>query len=436
MHKQGLSETSRTSSDEEDEVSTSRNENEVLTKLGHTRQQMQMRRLISCFRSSPVLQRLLVLRKHHVMALTLLALISLYTVHYQVHRSHRTQLRHRHWPLPSVALKGMLPSTPLGKPKASLDSESRWPLFTYFSDLPSVDDPLWHPLPGDPNNAQSSSRRSKSKQTPPTIATCVPGLAKDVYDEKKVSSFIVSNQRQQVKAEELIFLFSDVNAVLQESAQINMTGEQWCQDAHKTLQNFHSNLIVVCVGERVTAGRARNMLSRVATSDILAYIDTDDQEEPERNQVIQSVFQCNPQLKLLIHSNYGTGHGLYGKVRYHPYDNLPKADDAATSGMACPDEQEGVEVIRGEALRDMLDQTHGVLKFGIRTVAGMRPGHLVVRRDVTRYVHSSSIYNGEDCLWARDIIYMYGRRDETAMFLNRPLTTYYQSSHSFNINLQ
>jgi len=360
---------------------------------------------------------------------------SLYVIQNQVQKSSRRSPLPP-WPLPSVALKRMLPTAMLDRPKPSFDSVSGWPRVSYFAELPSVDDPLWPPLPEDSSPNDTTSQPYQT-QKPTTIATCVPGLAKDIYDETRVSAFLLSNQRQEVKAKELIFLLSDVNAVLTENKETGliMSGEQWCKDAHKILQDFHSNLIMVCVGERITAGRARNILARVATADVLAYIDTDDEEEPERNQVIQSLFDCRPQLKLLIHSNYGTGHGLYGKVRYHPYDSLPEVSDGTVSTSICPDEQEGVEVIRGIALREMLDQTQDVLKFGIRTVGGMRPGHLVVKRDVTRYVRSSSIYKGQDTLWARDIIYMYGRHDDKALFLNRPLTTYYQSGHSFNVNV-
>lgn len=428
-----------------DEESSSTHEED---KLGHTKQQLQMRWFMSCIQSSPIC--LFYMRRYYVVFLAFTAILSLYAVEKQVQASSR---RGRGpplpaWPLPSVALKQMLPPAPLDRPKPSFDSASGWPRVSYFAELPSVDDPLWPPLPSEQEDHNKTHKTT-------TISTCVPGLAKDVYDENRVSAFLLSNQRQEVKAKELIFLFSDVNAVLDDNKpDSKMTGEQWCKDAHKILQDFHSNLIVVCVGERITAGRARNVLARVATADVLAYIDTDDEEEPDRNSVIQRVFDCHAQLKILIHSNYGTGHGLYGKIRYHPYDSLvpetllqeqsqetsPSSTMATTSttttSSQCPDEQEGVEVIRGIALREMLDQTQDVLKFGIRTVGGMRPGHLVVRRSVIRYVRSTSLYKGQDSLWARDIIYEYGRRDETAMFLNRPLTTYYQSGHSFNVNVR
>lgn len=436
VHKLVLPDTSRHNSSDEDEPPSSmkKSQHDESDKLGHTQRQMRLRWIISCFHSPPILQRLLVLRKYYVVLLAMSAIVSLYAVQKQVQKSSRRS-RLPPWPLPSVALQRMLPTAPLDRPKPSFDSESGWPRVSYFAELPSVDDPLWPPLPLE-KKADDSDQSSASRPTT-TISTCVPGLAKDIYDESRVSSFLLSNQRQEVPAKELIFLFSDVNAVIAENDDngLIMTGEQWCQDAHKILKDFHTNLIIVCLGERITAGRARNVLSRVATSDVLAFIDTDDEEEPERNKVIQQVFDCHPGLKLLLHSNYGTGHGFYGKVRYHPYDSLPEPTET-TSVLACPDEQEGVEVIRGIALREMLDQSQDVLKFGIRTVGGMRPGHLVVKRDVTRYVRSSSIYKGQDTLWARDIIYMYGRRDETAMFLNRPLTTYYQSSHSFNVNVK
>lgn len=416
-----------------------------------SRRQRLIRWILSTVPSSSLIQRVFVLRKYYVVFLALAGVLSIYALQKQVQKTTHRNRPLPPWPLPSVALKRMLStSSTLDRPKSNFDSSSGWPRVSYFSELPSVDDPLWPPLPDD----------HQATSTPTSIATCVPGLAKDIYDESRIVKFLISNQRQHVKAKELVFLLSDVDAVLAETTGNGsghaLSGEQWCQDAYKFLQDFHSNLVMVCVGERITAGRARNVLARVATADVLAFIDTDDEEEPGRNQVIQQIFDCHPALKLLIHSNYGTGHGFYGKVRYHPYESAVAAaastatlaGEAATtrtsnygtsstaSTAICPDEDPNVEVIRGLALREMLDQTQDVLKFGIRTVGGMRPGHLVVKRDVTRYVRSSSIYKGQDTLWARDIIYMYGRSDEAAMFLNRPLTTYYQSSHSFNVNVR
>ncbi len=418
-----LLETSRQNSDTDEESSAMKSHKED-DKLGNKHVQLQMRWIVPCFQSSPLLRRMFVLRKYSVVFLLFSAIVSLYAVQKQM-QSKARRGPFPPWPLPSVALQHMLSASSLDRPKPNFDSQSVWPRMVYFGELPSVDDPLWPPLPDD--NIETSQ--------PTTIATCVPGLAKDIYDESKVSNFLRSNQRQHVHAKELLFLFSDVDAVITENSAegLVMTGEQWCKDAQTSLQDFHDSLKIVCVGERITAGRARNVLSRIATSDVLAFIDTDDEEEPERNQIIQQIFDCHPQLKLFIHSNYGTGQGLYGKVRYHPYDSLSAEE---TIQVNCPDAQHGVEVIRGLQLREMLDQTQDVMKFGIRTVGGMRPGHLVIKRDVTRYVRSSSIYKGQDTLWARDIIYMYGRRDETAMFLNRPLTTYYQSSHSFNVNVK
>eukprot|EP00934_Nitzschia_sp_Nitz4_P007295 Nitzschia sp. Nitz4//scaffold374_size14026//64//1473//NITZ4_008956-RA/size14026-processed-gene-0.0-mRNA-1//1//CDS//3329549614//7285//frame0 len=414
-------------------------------------------------RSESFLQRVFALRKYYIVLLLLAASSSIRSLLLSLRRPSRvTPVPEVHWPLPSVVLKETLPDlVSLYRPKPNFDSESGWPRVSYFEEIPSVDDPLWPPLPDDEQFAKSNKE--------PTIATCVPGLATDVYDTSKLSNFIVSNQRQELKANELIFVLSDVNTVLQQTSELRITGDAWCSDVYKSLQDFHSNLVIVCVGERITAGRARNVLSRVATSDVLAFIDTDDEEEPERNRVIQQTFACHPQLKLLLHSNYGTGHGWHGKIRYHPFAELTEQVSAITAtavepstgagdgtdsskntnssgnnstdvvvstAEVCPDEQPGVEVIRGLELRRILDETQDILKFGIRTVGGMRPGHLVVHRSVIKWVRSSSIYKGQDTLWARDIIYMYGRRDEAAMFLNRPLSTYYQSSHSYMLNVK
>lgn len=450
--------------------------NEEFAKLGHTKKQVQLRWFLACFCGSPsLLQRVVVLRKYHLF-LGAASLIILFVVT-PLRRYIQESRPPSKFPLPSVALKHMLPQIPLhhnpNKSKQAPDSDQRktnnWPSVAYFDQLPSIDDHRWPPIP-EANTPHTAS---------PTIATCVPGLAQDVYNPEKVPQFLVANQKQTLRANELIFVFSgvkdvvdaiegeetDVDDSLSSNAgdvPLQVTGENWCRDVHKVFATFHPNVKLLCFGERVTAGVARDAMARIATSDVLAFIDTDDQEEADRNQVVQAMFGCHPDMKLLLHSNYGTGRSAL-RTRYHPYDNLPSTQELRASELEsstsveyggasleqsasissgnksqpqCPDRQEGVEVTRGLELRKMVERTHDVLKFGIRTIGGMRPGHLVVRRDVTRYVRSSTIYKGQDTLWARDIILKFAASDETAIFLNRPLTTYFQSSHSFKVNVE
>lgn len=416
--------------------------------------------------SSPLLLHMAVLRKFHLKVIFSAAVVILLCFISPIRRNIQESRTPSTLPLPSVALRNMLsyhlPSrsnNSKSQPVLGSQAESTtdqhtttsWPSVAYFDILPSIDDPRWPPIP-DANTPHT---------TPPTIATCVPGMAEDVYHPDRVSQFLLANQKQELQANELIFLFSNVQEIVDSivrdevydsfpsaPATAGVTGDSWCRDVHAFFQDFHPNVKLLCIGERVTAGLARDTLARVATSEVLAFVDPDDQEEPDRNKVIQAMFGCYPGMKLLLHSNYGTGTSFL-RTRYHPYDRLSStlalraAEDAASknSGVAtihqpqCPDQQEGVEVIRGEGLHEMVENSHEAFKFGIRSIGGMRPGHMVVRRDVTRYVRSTSLYKGQDTLWVRDIITRFGARDDTAIFLNRPLTTYYQSSHSFKVNV-
>jgi len=270
-----------------------------------------------------------------------------------------------------------------------------WPNAVYIADLPSPDDTIW-PTQADPGASN-------------TIATCVPAMARDVLNEKRLPKLLQSIQAQKVKSMEVIIVVSDV-------LSITTNGQEWCTKQRQKLSVLHSALKIVCIGQRLTAGRARNVAARVASADILSYIDADDQEEPHRNQVIQSEFNCRgKELKMLLHS-------FYKRSRRHPYDQLKSLEDVSL----CPDEQDGVEVIKGQQLIKLSDESHDQWVFHPLS----RPGHPVVRREVFQHIHYTALAKGQDLAFCRDIIYGYGQNNNTVVFLNRPLTTYYQRSYS------
>jgi len=85
-----------------------------------------------------------------------------------------------------------------------------------------------------------------------------------------------------------------------------------------------------------------------------------------------------------------------------------------------------VEVHRGIALNDLLQRTHK--QWRLRD--DIAHGSIFVRRGVLEHVQFTSVYKGQDTMMIRDVLYYYGRDDNAAMFINRPLTSYYQASHS------
>jgi glycosyltransferase involved in cell wall biosynthesis len=63
-----------------------------------------------------------------------------------------------------------------------------------------------------------------------------------------------------------------------------------------------TGLKLVCIGGRLSAGRARNVAATLARGDVFSFLDADDRELPIRNQLIQNMFTCYEKLQVLFHS--------------------------------------------------------------------------------------------------------------------------------------
>lgn len=177
---------------------------------------------------------------------------------------------------------------------------------------------------------------------------------------------------------------------------------------------------IICFGDRMTAGLARNVLARVATRKVLSFIDSDDKEYLVRNEVIKNMFECyRGQLSLLIHS-----FSREGKDR-HVYELMNGGNNGIPNygvppDHRCSDEEGRLEVHYGDDLYDRLGETHEKWLL-YNTLAA---GHMVVHRRVFQHVRFISAYKGEDCMFIRDIIATYGRTRNSSIFLDRPLTWY------------
>jgi hypothetical protein len=81
-----------------------------------------------------------------------------------------------------------------------------------------------------------------------------------------------------------------------------------------------------------------------------------------------------------------------------------------------------VDVLRGPDFTQILKETMKRLWL----TPTMAHGHPIVHRSVFDHVHYSTLAHGEDSLFVRDVLYSYGQRNNTVIFLGRPLSTYYQ----------
>lgn len=218
-----------------------------------------------------------------------------------------------------------------------------------------------------------------------------------------------------------------------ESEALNKA-QHFCQDTLIYFSNYYTKapIKLICIGERMSAGRARNLAAKASTMEILSFVDSDDTEYPIRNEVIHNLFRTrmscrnnsNPPLQMLLHGYRRNWPHVYEKKRKYtsPELNLVLPNDAYT-GEQCVEQEKGAGVWDGYALYRELAKT--IQKWSL--VGGMAFGHPIVRRSVFRIASYSSLPHGEDSIFIRDYLYNVGPKESEfrVKFLCRPLTTYY-----------
>lgn len=249
-----------------------------------------------------------------------------------------------------------------------------------------------------------------------TISTLVPGLPEDL--ESNLPALLQSMREQTQPTDEIIIVISNVQTLKDFS---HRGGVEWCRQAQ---QKLGEKVRVVCIAERLTAGRARNVAAHLASGTIFSFIDSDDLEFPIRNQIVRNMFGCyRKNLRVFIHGyvrNYGESKHPYDIQRKRHKDKSPYG--YIPSGEECADEEDGVEVQRYAELREVLDATQERLWLSYYHAHG----HVVVHRSVFDHFQFNTMAYGEDSVFIRDIVYGYGREKDAVVFLNRPLTTYYE----------
>jgi len=288
-----------------------------------------------------------------------------------------------------------------------------------------------------------------------TLTTGIPALNRNI--EQQLPNVLRSIAAQTVRADEVVIVISNVvggdgntdhdddgTHLCRQLYTWMHSLLEWRDDTNRHLQHAstHIRLRLLCVGERLTAGRARNAVGRLATSDIVSFIDADDQEFAHRNAVIKQQFACFPERKMVLHQfdqDHETSLGvLLGEQQPQPAAPAVVADDRDTTDSATTTDVEDYSscdnihipkggAIRGSNLYDILQQTHE--RWWLRK--DLAHGHAVVHRSVFSHVSFSSMYKGEDAAFVRDVIYQYGpRNDDAVIYLKRPLTSYVQSNQA------
>lgn len=240
-----------------------------------------------------------------------------------------------------------------------------------------------------------------------TLSTLVPALKNDGYEV--VLKLLESIEKATVPPDEVVIAMSNVG---------KDENNTFCNGFLKELTQVYtkSPIKLICIGERRTAGIARNVAAKSSRGELLSMADSDDTEYPIRNEVTKNVFECHDRrLKLFLHG--------FSK-RTQNTDSLLAIPD----GCECAEDEKGVKTVAGARLYDKLEKTHKIMAL---MEPGVTHGYPVVHRTVFEEAKYSSLYKGEDCLFLRDVLYSLGRNDEAAVFLNRPLIFYLKEGRAY-----
>jgi len=220
-----------------------------------------------------------------------------------------------------------------------------------------------------------------------TLSVCIPAIETDV--ERFLPRLLHSIQAQTLPPDEILVFISGILVCPQ------MRG-----------------LTVVCRENRVPQGAAREKLAAMAKGDIISYIDADDQMRPNRIAVIRALFQeYTPKM---------VGNG---------YEQTT-ACSVATRAF------EDKDLMLGDSIYDAVQSRP---KGQPWSIAGMAHGHISVAADVFRYVHWNQTappngrQEGEDSQFVADVVNYYGRAQDTAVFVDLPLSCYiWRNKHEWS----
>ena len=228
------------------------------------------------------------------------------------------------------------------------------------------------------------------------ISTCVPSLPED-FTQGAIFNMIQSLGDQTVASNEIIIVLSN-------SKQLgaNATGEKGCKAIYHSLllRYSRSPVQLICIGQILSAGIARNVAASFAQHEILAFLDADDAQTKNRNKVIIGMFACHPNLKMLLHSFF----------KRKPVQE-PKCRQ-------CCDEQ----YTSTREWTTILQQTER--RWWLAT--NIAHGHAVVHHSVLQDVRFSSIRHGEDSMFCRDVLHVYRGYANTTISIDLQLTTYFK----------
>lgn len=219
-----------------------------------------------------------------------------------------------------------------------------------------------------------------SNSQEPTISLCIPCYPPDTQELDKLMDSV---RKLTVKPDQIIVGHSEMTKI----------------DAKRLEDKFSDlSIEVVATEKKQYAAANRNMAAEQNKCDYISFMDSDDEMLPFRFQVLKKTIK-KYQPKAILHSFYDK-----------------KLPEQAT--------QEIKEEVNGVKIYDILERT----KTLHITDYKVHHGHITVHKDTFQNVKqdtSEKYRRGQDSKYVRDIVKFYGKKKDTMIFLDIPLSVYY-----------
>lgn len=213
----------------------------------------------------------------------------------------------------------------------------------------------------------------------PTISLCIPCYPPDTHELDKLMDSV---RKLTVKPEQIIVGHSEMTEI----------------EAKKLEEKFSDlSIEVVATEKKQYAAANRNMAAQQNKCDYISFMDSDDVMLPFRFEILKNTIK-EYQPKGILHSYY------YIKLPNNPTREIK-------------------EVVDGVKIYDILKRT----KTPQITDYIVHHGHITVHKETFQNVKqdTSDKYRiGEDAKYVRDIVKFYGRKKDTMIFLDIPLSVY------------
>ena len=213
----------------------------------------------------------------------------------------------------------------------------------------------------------------------PTISLCIPCYPPDTHELDKLMDSV---RKLTVKPDQIIIGHSEINET----------------EARKIEKKFSDlSVQVISSPNKQYQAKNRNMAAEHNTCDYISFMDADDIMVPFRFDILKNTIK-DYKPKAILHSYYN--------------NKLPNEPT-----------REIKEVIDGVKIYDILERTK-TLQI---TDYIVHHAHITVHKDTFKNVKqntSDEYYRKEDSKYVRDIVKFYGRKKDTMIFLDIPLSVY------------